>query len=434
MVTNLESTKSTKSNLISEFFTEDIQVIFKIIILNGLGLFFVEILFPFIVSRVLNLSATYLGLVITFIVFGNMLSAPFAGYLADKYSKKRMVAFGSIGRGISYFVIYLGIVLISPVIFYIGTLILGFLTGFFWIPLNSLISQKSHKYHRSEAFGRRDYALGVGQFIGGILGLGLFGLGMKFFPTNYYLLFLCMPLFGVANLIAASIFMKNVNEAENFLSSYEGNTEDSINKIQSNGSNSDKLRVQKGFLIGFSLFLFAFFVSALNGSLAKPFYQLYILKVLTDDPTIAILIYAPTGLFGMIFAPKLGKWADKLNPKLGLSIASICGAVITLLIISFNSLWFFMILLIFDVAINNTSNLLLEQIFSRISKKHRGKAFGLRSTAANFGGLIGPLIGGLAWDYVGIKIPFIISIFVELSLIPLFFIALKELIGYLEEK
>jgi MFS family permease len=93
-----------------------------------------------------------------------------------------------------------------------------------------------------------------------------------------------------------------------------------------------------------------------------------------------------------------------------------------------------MILLIFDVAINNTSNLLLEQVFSRISQKHRGKTFSLRSISANLGGIIGPLIGGLAWDYIGIRTPFFISIFVELSLIPLFIIALTKLLGNLEEK
>jgi len=51
----------------------------------------------------------------------------------------------------------------------------------------------------------------------------------------------------------------------------------------------------------------------------------------------------------------------------------------------------------------------------------------------NFGAIIGPLLGGVVWDLFGAKWPFIISIFVELGLIPLYIIAMFYLLPHLNE-
>jgi MFS family permease len=51
-----------------------------------------------------------------------------------------------------------------------------------------------------------------------------------------------------------------------------------------------------------------------------------------------------------------------------------------------------------------------------------------------FGAIIGPIIGGLAMDQIGFTSPFIISIFVELLVIPLYIIGIKLLKPYMAEK
>ena len=51
----------------------------------------------------------------------------------------------------------------------------------------------------------------------------------------------------------------------------------------------------------------------------------------------------------------------------------------------------------------------------------------------SFGNIIGPLLGGLAWDYIGITAPFLISIIVELCLIPFYVLAVIMIKPYLKE-
>lgn len=420
----------------NQFITADFSAILKIIVFNGLGLFIVDIFFPYITSRVLNVSATYLGLIYSLILFGNILSSPLIGVLSDKLSKRKLVATGSVGRGVAYLLLYLGIISRSLQIYMLGAFTLGFLTGFFWIPLNALISQKSHKHHRSAAFGKRDLALGMGQLIGGISGFGIFSLGLSISPENNALIFLSLPIYGAMNMYAGTLFLRKIDENVHFQYAFN---EIGIQN-NGNGTNITALPVKnapvslKVFRIGIFIFLLAFLVSAINGSLAKPFYQLYILAKLTDDPSLAIVAYVPAGIVAVVLAPKLGKIMDKFNPLLGISVLSFLGASVTWLLISTASIWIFMVLLIVDMAINNAANLLLENMFSRISQKHRGKTFGARSMAANIGGMIGPIAGGLLFDYYGPSFPFIVSIFIELSLILFFFIALRLVLPGLEEK
>jgi MFS family permease len=416
--------------------THDFSALLKIIIYNGLGLFIVDIFFPYITSRVLNVSATYLGLIYSLILFGNILSSPLIGVLSDKLSKRKLVATGSVGRGIAYLLLYIGIITRSLQIYMLGSFTLGFLTGFFWIPLNALISQKSHKHHRSAAFGKRDLALGIGQLIGGLSGLALFSLGLSFYPENNALIFICLPIYGAMNMYAGTLFLRKIDENVHYqyapnekILLNNGNGATPTASLPVNSSVSLKM-----FRIGVFIFLLAFLVSAINGSLAKPFYQLYILAKLTDDPTLAIIAYVPAGIVAVALAPKLGKTMDKFNPLVGVSLLSFFGAMVTWLLISTASIWIFMVLLIIDMAINNAANLLLENMFSRISQKHRGKTFGARSMAANIGGMIGPIAGGLLFDYYGPSFPFIVSIFIELSLIVFFFIALRLVLPGLEEK
>ena len=74
----------------------------------------------------------------------------------------------------------------------IGTFTLGFMAGFFWIPYDTLIAQKSHKDNRSNAYGKRDSAIGKGMFIGTALGFSIFGWGVGYIPDNPFVIYLAI--------------------------------------------------------------------------------------------------------------------------------------------------------------------------------------------------------------------------------------------------
>jgi len=48
--------------------------------------------------------------------------------------------------------------------------------------------------------------------------------------------------------------------------------------------------------------------------------------------------------------------------------------------------------------------------------------------------VLGPILGGFAWNALGPSAPFVISIFIELSVISLYAIAIKTLKPYMDEK
>jgi MFS family permease len=79
------------------------------------------------------------------------------------------------------------------------------------------------------------------------------------------------------------------------------------------------------------------------------------------------------------------------------------------------------------------SGLIFQNLLSRISVKNRGKTIGSGEFFQFLGSVIGPILGGFVWDFYGSSYPFRISIFVELSLIPLYLAVVYYLIPHLAE-
>ncbi|TFF89083.1 MAG: hypothetical protein EU548_08085 [Promethearchaeota archaeon] len=175
--------------------------------------------------------------------------------------------------------------------------------------------------------------------------------------------------------------------------------------------------------------------SNINQSLAQPFFQVYLIDILlVENAVIVMLIYFPSQILSLLLAPKMGEIADRINPILGIAIVSGGGALVTWFIInSYNGI-VFGIILTFDATFAWAGMLILQNVLSRISKQHRGKVFGTKQWISLLGGIIGPIIGGFAWDILGPQFPFIISIIIELSVIPLYIIAILALNPYMAEK
>ena len=135
--------------------TPDFIPMVRIIFWNSMGFFFFSYLIPFVARELLGASYAQLGLLFSIQTTGGLISAPIVAFLTDRYSKKLLVLIGSSGRAACYFLMYLGIIVSNLYVFGAGMFVLGFFVGFFWTPLNALISQKANKRNRSAAFTRR---------------------------------------------------------------------------------------------------------------------------------------------------------------------------------------------------------------------------------------------------------------------------------------
>ncbi|MEJ2276838.1 MAG: MFS transporter [Candidatus Lokiarchaeota archaeon] len=173
-------------------FTPDFNDMLKIIILNSLGFFFIGFLVPIIARLDMNASAFEISLLIASQVLGRTISGAITGVITDKVrSKSRLILIGSLGRAISYFMIYFAIYLNSITFLGIGIFTLGFMAGVFWVPFNTLIAEKSNKDNRSQAYGKRNSYNAIGQVIGTILGFTLAGIFLS--TSNGLLIYISFP-------------------------------------------------------------------------------------------------------------------------------------------------------------------------------------------------------------------------------------------------
>ena len=421
--------------------TPDFIPMIRIIFWNSMGFFFFSFLIPHVINQLLEASPTELGVAFSIQMIGGLLSAPLVGYLTDCVSKKLLILIGSFGRATCYILMYIGILLSSLMLFTVGMFILGFFVGFFWTPLDTLISEKSNKTNRSFAFGKRGGMIGKGNLVGSIISITIFSLSNIFVPENLFLVYSPLLLFALSNILGGFIFHFKVDEKLTFdkhiFNLFPSSVETSIvskEPVISEAPLKSRNNLTIGFFIGFSVLVIAFMASNFNQSLAFPFFQGYLNDELNIvDPTLVMLIYFPSQIISLLLAPKLGKIADKINPVLGMVFVSGLGALVTGLIINSTSGYMFGILLLFDSTFAWGGNLILQNILSRISKIHRGKIFGAAQWLSLFGAVLGPIIGGLAYESIGTFAPFLISIFIELSVIPLYAIAIKALKPYMAE-
>ncbi|MFW9969896.1 MAG: MFS transporter [Candidatus Odinarchaeota archaeon] len=413
-------------------FTSDFNSVIFIVVWNSLGFFFIEYIMNYYIYFVLGYPAPSVGLFFSAITFGGLISSSFIGYLTDRFSKRILVMIGAFGRGLSYFVLYASIILQSLIGMYISAFLLGVGAQIFWNPLDTIISEKSSKYHRSTAFGRRRLALGIGMVLGTIIGFSTFSLSNFFIPNNPFLTYLAIPLFGISNFYAGIQFSRKVDENKKF--EYPNPENEDIQEVEVEDFNkSSKKSPTMIYLLGIIILFSGFFLTAINTGFYRPYIQTYVIANINSNAELVAWFYLPTALLGAIIAPQLGTLADKLNPYLMVAISSFFGGWVTLFIINSGNLWIFSILLIIDNTIMLTVSFVFVNFLSRVSIKHRGKIFGMITLFESIGMIIGPILGGIVWETISHQAPFIISVIVEWSLISFFIIGMKLLNPYLVE-
>ena len=417
-------------------FTHDYNQVLIIVILNSLGFFFIGFWIPIVALGRMGANAFQVSLVSVSWFIGRLISGFITGFIVDRIkSRTSLVLIGSFGRAIAYFIIYTAFITNEIFILGIGYASLGICAGIFWIPYNIIITEKSNKDHRSHAYGRRDSLNAVGQIIGSLFGFTLLMTAINF-TDNPMVIYGAIPIYGASNLLAGFLFYWKVDESIKFSNVDDNGQKNIIKKfgLQNNSINSFSL------IIGILLLLSLLFLGSINGNIARPFLNVYLVQNILKLPLenlenslLAVWAYLPAGLIATFLAPKLGILVDRVRPIIGITIISSLGALMTWLLINAPNLWMYSFFLLFDMAIGMSAGLLFANFYSRLSSKHRGKIFGTGDFFAFLGSIIGPILGGLVWDNVSHQLPFIISIFVELSLIPLYITAVYLVLPHVEE-
>ncbi|MFX1366814.1 MAG: MFS transporter [Promethearchaeota archaeon] len=411
-----------------ERFTLDFNDMLKIVLLNSLGFFFIGFWTPVIARTNMGATGIQLSLIVSVQVLGRMISAFITGFITDRINSRTfLVLIGSYGRAFSYFIIYAAIIINNLILLGVGTFTLGFMAGVFWVPFNTFVAEKSNKDNRSQAYGKVNSSNAIGQIIGSLFGFNLVMIAGSL-TNNPFIIYAAIPVYGIANFIAGVRFHLNVDESVRF-SEYPSDNNTSIDKT----INKSKIFYSKATIIGVFFLMTVLFLGSINSSIARPFLNIYLLENIESNINLVIWAYLPAGILATLFAPKLGAIVDKLRPSIGITIVSILGAIVTWLLINSENIWIFAILLLFDMTIMIAAGLIFQNLVSRITVEHRGKLLGIGDFFTYLGSVIGPILGGIVWDFFGPKFPFIISIFVELSLIPFYLLVVYFLLPSLAE-
>ena len=410
-------------------FTSDYNQMLTIIILNSLGFFFLGFWISIVARVDMGASNFQIGLVVVSNVIGRMISGFYIGFIADRIkSRTSLVLIGSFGRAISYFIIYASFIANHILLLGIGYFILGHMAGIFWVPFNMFVAEKSSKDHRSQAYGKRDSINAIGQIIGGTFGFTLL-MVTSAYTDNPIIIYSAIPIYGIANFIAGIIFYRKVDESIKFsnliIDSSDNTSNDTFSK--------NKIFNSTSMIIGAIFLISLLFLGSINGNIARPYLNIYVIENIESNINLVVWAYLPTGLLATLLAPKLGVLVDKLHPLVGITVTSSLGALMTWFLINAANIWTFSFLLLFDMAIGMSAGLIFQNLYSRISTEHRGKIFGVGDFFAFLGAVIGPLLGGIVMDLISPQFPFIISIFVELSLVPLYLAAVYLLLPHMEE-
>ena len=291
-------------------FSNDFEDLTNIVVFNSLGLFFLNFLIPFIAVELLDISGIDMGILFSAQTSGFFVSALFVGVLTDKYSKKNLLIIGSTGRGLAYMLMYYAIVTLSLFWLVIGDLMLGFLSAFYLIPLDTLVADKSSHNKRSLAYGIKRAAQGKGTFIGAFIG---FFILLKFSP-DIPLMYIAIPIFGLANFYAS-------------LKYYHVVTSEKLELTQNLVSIDVETNPKQNFLpiflaLGIILILFSVLIESVTSNVYIPYVIPYFLNAISNNPSLATLVYIPVGLVSVLFAPRLGKFIDGINFYIGFAFTS----------------------------------------------------------------------------------------------------------------
>ncbi|MBU5292605.1 MFS transporter [Anaerosalibacter bizertensis] len=257
--------------------------------------------------------------------------------------------------------------------------------SFLWISVDTMVSDVSYAGNRSENFGSISQAIGRGDFIGCIIGLGIFF--SKYFNEPFKVVF---TLYFIFSLIALYICIFKIEEtlcykrdirAKSYIK--EGKTTKFI------------------LLTGFIFYIF---------SLVFPLYIIYLKEYITDNLYLIGLVFLPGEAFQLFLPRRFGILADKYDRRKIVILGLFFLGVLQLFVPFIKDYFEFLIIytlvsLIFMLIDPAASGLVIEYI----GDGKRGESYGLYSLAGGVGGTLGPLAGTYYYEHIGGETIFIIG-------------------------
>ena len=319
------------------------------------------------------------GLVYAVTFLGATFMAPYWGAWADRVGQRKMAIRAGFGLATTYM---LG-ALVQTAPQMLGVRVLtGLISGF--VPASmSLVSSTLPREKLGWGMGWMQAALASGQILGPLMGGYLsvwFGMRTSFFVGSGCLFFVTLLVIFLVRDIPVSIEARQTMHVFRDL----------------------KIALQNR---GLLYVMFMFFLVQTCIMTIQPLITLYVNELMGDagdaSVTMSGWIFSLAGIAGIIASPYWGKRGQRRGFIKTLCLVLFCASCVNLCQVFVGNIWQFAVIqfiygLFLAGAVPNINSTLVEVT----PQEMRGKAFGLTTSAQQFGGVVGPLLGGMLGDYM----------------------------------
>ena len=319
---------------------------------------------------------------VTFLI--SSLMAPYWGERADRYGKRKMVIRAGISLGVVYF---LGGLVRTPEQLFLVRALQGFANGF--VPASlSIVASSAPENKMGWSLGIMQTGLATGGILGPLLGgvlAHLFGMRVSF-------------------AIAAAAILLATLAVWFFVEEKQSETQPQASTIR------DDLKTAAGNtpLLGILLLLMTVQVVVM---ILQPLITLHVAHLqgsLEGAVLSSGIIFSLTGVAGILAAPSWGKFGQNVGFYKVLCIALLGAGLMNSCQFLVSNIWQFSILqFVFGLFIIGVYPSINTLIVEHTDLHFRGRAFGLATSANQMGGMIGPLLGGIAGSWISVKYIFV---------------------------
>lgn len=345
-------------------------------------------------------SALSFAINIVFNVLPRAIAAPFAGYVADRYPKKRIVLFSMAGITLSVvaLIIYTYLFGMSVSAIYTVTAIFSTIGAFNGVAFSSSIPNLVGKHRLQKALSFNQISYSIGGIGGPVIGGMLYG----FVSMEVFLISMAVAYF-IAFILEATLDFELF--AENISRKKESMAE----------SMKEGLRYLKTKPLVQSLLWMTLWMNFLSSAISVGLIFILVEKFTMPSSNVGFIQAA--GAVGMLLASiylSLKNELDRPIPfiKRSILIVSLCIAMLSIplfLKLSTEVAYFYYIgaMFILSAATICTNTPIGVLIQRSVEDAYRGRVFGLIETVAVGTGPIGALLFGAMFDWIDAKIIFI---------------------------
>lgn len=150
---------------------------------------------------------------------------------------------------------------------------------------------------------------------------------------------------------------------------------------------------------------------ALTGSL--PFIPLFVQELRGHGDMLALyvgLVSSVTGISNVMFAPLLGRWSDRIGPRRILFCCMGGACVVAVLHYAVASYWQLLTLrFLLGMCIGGLIPTVRTLIKQYVPRGMETRAYSFDTSAVSLGSVLGPVVSGAAFGYIGLRAVFLIS-------------------------